>query len=30
MDIDIDHIKMSKNQKIKANQRQFADTSLSF
>ena len=30
MDIDIDHIKMSKNQKIKANQRQSADTSLSF
>ena len=30
IDIDIDHFKRSKNQQIKANQRQFADNSLSF
>ena len=30
IDIDIDHFKRSKNQKIRANQGQFADNSLSF
>ena len=30
IDIDIDHFKRSKKQKIRANQGQFADNSLSF